>query len=324
MSDIRVISKPIMTELKKLDDLFKITMKSKVAIIDKISKYILKQKSKKIRPILTFLSAKNCGDITESSFRAAMMIELLHTATLVHDDVVDNADTRRGFASINAVWKNKVAVLMGDYFLSKGLLICIDANDFKILGVTSNAVKRMSEGELLQIQKSKQLDIDEKVYLKIISDKTASLLSASCEVGAMSATDNQEKIISMRNYGEYLGIAFQIQDDLLDYFGEKSILGKAIGMDIKEKKITLPLIYALKNSPKSSVKPIIKMLKKEIQKKQINYIIDFVRDSGGIEYAKAKADEYKSKAEKCLETFPESEAKQSLQNLLQFVTERNY
>ncbi|HEY9187179.1 MAG TPA: polyprenyl synthetase family protein [Ignavibacteria bacterium] len=324
MSEIKNISKPISNELRKLDELFKATMKSRVTIIDQISKFILRQKSKKIRPILTFLSAKNCGEVTPSSYRAAMMIELLHTATLVHDDVVDNADTRRGFASVNAIWKNKVAVLMGDYFLSKGLLICIDANDFKILGVTSNAVRRMSEGELLQIQKSKQLDIDEKVYFKIISDKTASLLSASCEVGAISATDNQDKIINMRNFGENLGIAFQIQDDLLDYLGETSILGKSTGMDLKEKKITLPLIYALKNSSKSSVKTIVKMLKNDLQKKQINYIVDFVKASGGIEYARSKAEEFISKAEKCLDIFPKSESKDSLLKLLHFVTERNY
>jgi octaprenyl-diphosphate synthase len=322
--DMKTISGPIKNELQHLDELFKNSMKSKVAMIDQISKFILKQKKKKIRPILTLLSAKNCGQITDSSYRAAIMVELLHTATLVHDDVVDNADTRRGFASVNAVWKNKVAVLMGDYFLSRGLLVCIDGDDYKILGITSNAVKRMSEGELLQIQKSKRLDIDEKIYFKIISDKTASLLSASCEVGALSATTDKDKVEFMRNYGEYLGVAFQIQDDLLDYIGEKSILGKSVGMDLKEKKITLPLIYALKNSGKSEVKVIAKILKDNIQKKQINYIIDFVKRSGGIEYTKTKAEEYISKAARCLDVFPESDSKASLNGLLEFVTERNY
>ena len=321
---MKTISKPINEELHYLDELFKNTMKSKVTMIDQISKFILKQKKKKIRPVLALLSAKNCGQITESTYRAAMMVELLHTATLVHDDVVDTADTRRGFASVNAIWKNKVAVLIGDYFLSRGLMICINGDDYKILGVTSNAVKRMSEGELLQIQKSKQLDIDEKIYFKIIADKTASLLSASCEAGALSTTSEKDKIENMRNYGEYLGIAFQIQDDLLDYLGEKSILGKSVGMDLKEKKITLPLIYAFKNSCKNDVKTISKLLKDNIQKKQINYIIDFVKKSGGIEYTKLKAEEYISKAGKCLDVFPESESKTSLNGLLEFVTERNY
>jgi len=324
MSDMKTISKPINDELNHLDELFRTTMKSRVTMIDQISKFILKQKKKKIRPVLALLSAKNCGGVNESSYRAAMMIELLHTATLVHDDVVDNADTRRGFASVNAIWKNKVAVLIGDYFLSCGLLICINGDDYHILGITSNAVKRMSEGELLQIQKSKQLDIDEKIYFKIISDKTASLLSASCEVGALSATKDPQKIESMRNYGEYLGIAFQIQDDLLDYLGEKSILGKSVGMDLKEKKITLPLIYAFKNSSKSEVKVITKLLKDNLQKKQISYIVDFVKNSGGIEYTKAKAGEYITKAEKCLDIFPDSDSKTSLHSLLEFVTKRNY
>jgi len=322
--DMKLISKPINEELRYLDDLFKSAMKSKVNMIDQISKFILKQKKKKIRPVLTLLSAKTCGQITDSSYRAAMMVELLHTATLVHDDVVDNADTRRGYASVNAIWKNKVAILIGDYFLSRGLMICVDGNDYKTLGITSNAVNRMSEGELLQIQKSKQLDIDEKVYFKIISDKTASLLSACCEVGACSATTDIVKIENMRNYGEYLGIAFQIQDDLLDYLGEKSILGKSIGMDLKEKKITLPLIHAFKNSSKSEVKIVIKLLKDNIQKKQINYIVDFVKKTGGIEYTRTKAEEYIVKAKKCLDVFPESESKTSLFNLLEFVTQRNY
>jgi octaprenyl-diphosphate synthase len=322
--DMKTISKPINEELRHLDELFKNTMKSKVNMIDQISKFVLKQKKKKIRPVLALLSAKNCGQITDSAFRAAMMVELLHTATLVHDDVVDNADTRRGVASVNAIWKNKVAILIGDYFFSRGLLICINGNDYKILGVTSNAVNRMSEGELLQIQKSKQLDIDEKIYFKIISDKTASLLSASCEAGALSATSDTEKIENMRNYGEYLGIAFQIQDDLLDYLGDKAILGKPVGMDLKEKKITLPLIYAFKNSNRSDVKAISKLLKDNIQKKQINYIIDYVKRSGGIEYTRLKAEEYIAKAGKCLDIFPDSDAKTSLNSLLEFVTERNY
>ena len=224
----------------------------KLPLVDLIARYILRQKGKRVRPLLVLLSAKICGGITESSYRAATLIEMLHTATLVHDDVVDDADTRRGLASINAVWKNKVAVLMGDYLLSRGLLLALKHHDHYFLNATSNAVKRMSEGELLQIQKSRHLNLDEPTYLKIISDKTASLFSACTDIGAASATDDPVLLQHMQEFGENVGLAFQIRDDLLDYLGRKSLLGKPTGEDIKEKKLTLPLIYALNASDKRS------------------------------------------------------------------------
>jgi octaprenyl-diphosphate synthase len=239
------IRKPVDVELKKFDVVFRDAMRSQVALVDVVTRYVLRQKGKRVRPLLVMLSAKLCGEVNESTYRAATLIELLHTATLVHDDVVDDADTRRGLASINAVWKNKVAVLMGDYLLSRGLLLSLQYGDHYFLNSTSYAVKRMSEGELLQIQKSRQLNIDEETYIKIISDKTGSLFSACTDIGAASTTQNQDKRNFLKTYGENVGLAFQIRDDLLDYLGRKSILGKSTGSDIKEKKLTLPLIYAL-------------------------------------------------------------------------------
>jgi octaprenyl-diphosphate synthase len=324
--DINNISESISKELLYLDDLFKDLIKSKVELISQVSQFILNQKRKKIRPILTLLSAKICGNINEDSYRAAMLIELLHTATLIHDDVVDNATTRRGVASINAVWDNKIAVLIGDYFLSEGLMLSIDKKDYGALCIISNVVKRMSESELLQIQsqRSTKIDVDEKIYFKIISDKTASLLSASCEIGAMSSTNDKNKIDNLRDYGEYLGISFQIQDDLLDYLGEQDVFGKSIGMDIREKKITLPLIYALNNSDTKDRNIILKYLENDLQDDEIKHIISFVNDSDGIEYTKSKADEFVIKAKKCLEVFPNSETKTSLLELVDFVVQRNY
>jgi octaprenyl-diphosphate synthase len=239
---------------------------------------------------------------------------------------VDTATTRRGFASVNAVWDNKIDVLIGDYFLSRGLILSINKKDYDSLGIISNVVNRMSESELLQTQKlkSNQVDIDEKFYFKVISDKTASLLSASCEIGAMSSTTDKDKIINLKNYGEYLGLSFQIQDDLLDYLGEQDVLGKSIGMDIREKKITLPLIYALNNSNAEDRNIILKYLENDLQDSEIKHIIDFVNNSDGIKYAKSKADEFVTKAKKCLEIFPDSESKTSLLEIVDFVVQRNY
>jgi octaprenyl-diphosphate synthase len=323
---INKISESMSKELLYLDDLFKDTIKSKIDLISQVSQFILNQKRKKIRPILTLLSAKICGGINETTYREAMLVELLHTATLIHDDVVDNAETRRGHASVNAVWDNKIAILIGDYFLSEGLMLTIAKEDYNSLGIVSNVVRRMSEGELLQIQnqKSKQIDIDEKIYFRIISDKTASLLSACCEIGAMSSTTDKNKIANLRDYGEYLGISFQIQDDLLDYLGEQDILGKSIGMDIREKKITLPLIYALNNSNIEDRNIILKYLENDLQDSEIKHIINFVNSSDGIKYAKSKADEFVTKAKQCLEIFPDSEPKKYLLELLDFVVQRNY
>lgn len=316
------ISKPVKEELENFQSIFKQSMKSKVGLVDLVAHYIIRQKGKKIRPILVLLSAKLSGEISDRTYRGAVLVELLHTATLVHDDVVDNADKRRGFASINAIWKNKVAVLMGDYLLSRGLLISVEGKDFDFLEVMTNTVKRMSEGELLQIQKTRKLDIDEVTYFNIISDKTASLLETCCVIGAMSATDNKELQYSMKKFGEYIGLAFQIRDDILDYDGKVSLIGKPVGGDIKEKKITLPLIYSLQQVDKNENARIKKIIKKGAKKDGINEIIDFVHRNKGIEYSEKIALEYAAKAKECLKLFPDSESKEALDTLVDFIIER--
>lgn len=321
-TDLSQINKPIKDELSRFNELFKESLKSKVALVDLVAGYVLKQKGKKIRPLLVLLSAKAAGGINERTYRGAIMVELLHTATLVHDDVVDGAETRRGLPSINAVWKNKVAVLMGDYLLSRGLTIAVDGSDFEALRVLTNTVKRMSEGELLQIGKTKKLDIDEETYYRIISDKTASLLSTCCEIGAGSTTDSKEQVEAMRNYGEALGIAFQIRDDILDYIGKKKLLGKPLGGDIKEKKITLPLIYSLRKVDAKESKKIIKLIKKG-KNENIKQVIGFVHEQNGIEYAYDAAKEYAEKAIGYLNHFPDSESKDALKALVDFVVDRN-
>ncbi|QOJ30496.1 MAG: polyprenyl synthetase family protein [Ignavibacteriales bacterium] len=297
-------------------------MRSKTPLVDLIARYVLKQKGKKIRPLLVMLAAKTQSEVNERSYRGAILVELLHTATLVHDDVVDNADQRRGFPSINAVWKNKVAVLMGDYLLSKGLMISVENKDFDFLEVMTDTVRRMSEGELLQIQKTRKLDIDEETYYKVISDKTASLLETCCEIGAMSAGASPEERISMKKFGEYLGISFQIRDDILDYEGTSKVFGKPIGGDIKEKKITLPLIYALRSVSKSQASDIRKLIKKEGKKDSVRQVIDFVHEQKGIEYAEAQAEIFAGKAKDCLKIFQDTPAKESLISLVDFVVQR--
>jgi octaprenyl-diphosphate synthase len=244
------------------------------------------------------------GGITDRTYRGATLVELLHTATLIHDDVVDNADKRRGFWSINAVFKNKIAVLMGDYLLAKGLMLAVDGKDFDFLGVITDTVKRMSEGELLQIQKTRKLDIDEETYFRIISDKTASLLQTCCSIGAMSTTDNQQYIKAMDSFGAAIGIAFQIRDDILDYEGNSGITGKPVGGDIKEKKITLPLIYSLNQAPKSESAKIIRIIKNGKGKEDIRNVINFVRQYKGIDYALNTANNYSAQAKKSLENIP--------------------
>lgn len=316
------ITHPIEDELSKFSELFKQSLKSKVTLLELVTRYILKQKGKKIRPILVLLSSDLCGGISERSYRGATLVELLHTATLVHDDVVDNAETRRNFPSINAVWKNKIAVLMGDYLLARGLMLAVDGNDFDFLRVITNTVKRMSEGELLQISKTRKLDIDEETYFKIISDKTASLLSTCCEIGARASTDDEKKVTTMKEFGENLGIAFQIRDDILDFIGTKNIFGKSLGADIKEKKITLPLIYALKNSPQEESKKIINLLKSKERKTKVDVVIKFVKMYEGIKYSEKVALEYSNKALSKLEQFQISESRLSLESLVSFVVER--
>jgi octaprenyl-diphosphate synthase len=297
-------------------------MKSKVGIVDLIANYIIKQKGKKIRPLLVLLSAKACGEISERTYRGATLVELLHTATLVHDDVVDNADKRRGLPSINAVWKNKIAVLMGDYLLSRGLMISIAGKDFDFLENITKTVQRMAEGELLQIKKTRKLDIDEETYFKIISDKTASLLETCSVIGAMSVTDKPEYISAMNSYGVSLGIAFQIKDDILDYEGSSRVFGKPIGGDIKEKKITLPLIFALRSVEKSEASYIRSLLKKIDSKNSVNEIINFVRTQNGIQYSENVMLKYANEAKTAIAGLHESEAKTSLLNLVDFVVSR--
>jgi octaprenyl-diphosphate synthase len=314
---------PVENELKKFDSIFRDAMRSQVALVDIVTRYLLRQKGKRVRPLLVMLSAKLCGEINDSTYRAATLIELLHTATLVHDDVVDDAETRRGLASINAVWKNKVAVLMGDYLLSRGLLLSLQYNDHYFLNSTSYAVKRMSEGELLQIQKSRQLNIDEETYIKIIGDKTGSLFSACTDIGAASTTQDPERRNLLKVYGENVGLAFQIRDDLLDYLGRKSILGKSTGSDIKEKKLTLPLICALQNSNRHEAVQALRYIKKGARQKEVTWVLDFVRANGGIDYSSRKAEEFAAIAKNSLVSFLDSPVKQSLLKFVSFVLERN-
>lgn len=319
---LKEISIPIKSELERFDDIFKAALRSNVGLVDLVARYIVRQKGKKIRPLLVLLSAKISGGVTERSYRGATLVELLHTATLIHDDVVDNADKRRGMWSINALFKNKVAVLMGDYLLSRGLMISVDGKDYDFLGVTTNAVKRMSEGELLQIQKTRKLDIDEETYFKVISDKTASLLETCCSIGAMSTTDNKDYIEAMRNFGHSLGMSFQIRDDILDYEGKSNLIGKPVGGDIKEKKITLPLIYSLNSVSKNEATRIRKILKNGNDKTKVKDVMQFVHENNGIDYALKIAQEFSDKAKDSLKIFPDSQIKFSMQALVDFVTER--
>lgn len=319
---LRELTAPVGTELDIFDDRLREAMKSKVAFVDLIVRYVVRQKGKRIRPALVLLSADACGGVNESTYRGASLVEILHTATLIHDDVVDDADTRRGIASINAVWKNKIAVLMGDYMLAKGLLLSIDNGDFKFLKITSEAVRRMSEAEILQIAKSRDLDLDEPTYLRIISDKTASLLSTCCQIGASSASDDPGRQEMMRAYGENIGMVFQIRDDLLDYTGRKSITGKPTGIDIKEKKLTLPLIHSLSNAPKSESRKIIALVKNGASGKDIQRIVDFAEEHGGIGYAQKRAEEYSSRALASIDPLPPSPAKESLRNFIGYMMDR--
>ncbi len=314
---------PIKPELEEFQEQFASVLKSKVALLDLIMKYILRQKGKKIRPVLVLLSAKLCGIINQRSYIAANLVELLHTATLIHDDVVDEAKTRRGIASINAVWKNKASVLIGDYLLSQGLLISLDNKEYDFLHATSEAVRRMSEGELLQIQKARNFDATEETYFKVISDKTASLIKSCCKLGALSTTNNSSMIQALSDFGENLGIAFQLRDDALDYTGRKSLLGKSTGNDLKEKKFTLPLIYSLDNAPKKRSAEIMKLIKSD-EKKKFEEVYYFVLEFGGIKYTAEKTKEYCSKAKESLHIFPESDSKNSMISLLNFVSEREF
>lgn len=320
--DLREISRPIEHHITAFEKVFSQAIKSKIGLVDLVTKYIVRQKGKRVRPLLVLLSGELCGGVNEKTYRGAALVEILHTATLIHDDVVDDADTRRGIASINAVWKNKIAVLMGDFLLAKGLLLSLDHDDFRFLKITSTSVRRMSEGELHQIQKSRQLDMDEPTYLQIIGDKTASLLSTCCEIGASSSSDDPEKHRLLREYGENVGLAFQIRDDLLDYVGRKSITGKPTGLDLSEKKLTLPLIHALSRAPKKEGKEIISGIKSGGKKMKVREVVEFVTRYGGLEYAASRAGHFAAQAKSSLGTFPDSPARQSLLAFADFVVQR--
>lgn len=320
-TSLAYIKSPIENELKIFEDKFKDSVKSKVPLLDTIMNYIVKRKGKQMRPLLVLHCAKLFGEVNESTYRGAALVELLHTATLVHDDVVDESNMRRGFFSINALWKNKVAVLVGDYLLSKGLLLSLKNKDFKALEILSSAVEQMSEGELLQMEKARKLDITEEVYFDIITKKTASLLASCCGIGASSTGVSEEVLEDVIAMGEAVGIAFQIKDDLFDYGDNK--IGKPTGIDIIEKKMTLPLIYALNVADKGERRKIIKIIKNSKKSKaDIQEVIQFVKIKGGIEYAQTRMLEYKKKAEDLLNSIPTESSTEYLKALIDYVIER--
>ncbi|WP_367865417.1 polyprenyl synthetase family protein [Pedobacter sp. WC2423] len=321
MPGINQIKKPIAADIAVFEEKFKASMHSDAPLLDRITHYIVKRKGKQIRPMFVFFAAKLCGGIIESTHRGAALVELLHTATLVHDDVVDNAYERRGFFSINALWKNKIAVLVGDYLLAKGLLLSVNNNEFRLLQIVSEAVKQMSEGELLQIEKVRRMDIGEELYFDVIRQKTASLIASCCACGAASAGADDETIEKMRLFGEKVGIAFQIKDDTFD-FGTDDV-GKPLGIDIKEKKVTLPLIYALNRAEKAEKKKMINLVKNHNDEPaKIQQIIDFVNEKQGVHYANEKMAQYQQEAFDILYTFEESEARTGLEQLVRYTTER--
>ncbi len=316
------IKAPVAEHMKIFESKFKDSMKSSVPLLDKITNYIVKRKGKQLRPMFVFLSAQTVGTINESTYRAAALIELLHTATLVHDDVVDDSNERRGFFSVNALWKNKIAVLIGDFLLSRGLLLSLDNDDFHLLKIVSTAVKEMSEGELLQIEKARRLDISEEIYYEIIRQKTASLVAACCASGAASVTQDKNLIAKFKEFGILTGMAFQIKDDLFD-FGSSEEIGKPTGIDIKEKKMTLPLIYALNQSTWMEKRKIINIIKTHnTNSDKVKIVIDFVIAKGGITYAEKIMLDYKNKALTLLKDFPESPSRNSLEQLVVYSIER--
>ncbi|MFK8060319.1 MAG: polyprenyl synthetase family protein [Polaribacter sp.] len=323
MNLVEQIKLPILKEIELFEEKFKESMLSKVPLLNRITYYIIRRKGKQMRPMFVFLVAKmvSNGGFDERTYRGASVVELIHTATLVHDDVVDDSNRRRGFFSVNALWKNKIAVLVGDFLLSKGLLLSIDNEDFDLLKLISIAVREMSEGELLQIEKARKLDITEAVYFDIVRKKTATLIAACCGIGAASVGANQDCIQQMRKFGEYIGVAFQIKDDLFDYSEEK--IGKPTGIDIKEQKMTLPLIHTLNTCSKKDKAWLINSIKKHNKdKKRVKEVINFVKENGGIEYTTTKMNGYKNKALAILENFPESEYKNSLHTMINYVVER--
>ncbi len=316
------IKAPVDNHIQEFEKRFRNSMKSKVPLLDKITRYIVKRKGKQMRPLFVFFTAGLCGEISERTYRAASLIELLHTATLVHDDVVDDSNERRGFFSLNALWKNKISVLVGDYLLSRGLLLAVDNDDFDLLKIVSRSVKQMSEGELLQLEKARNLDIKENIYFEVIQKKTASLIASCFECGAASAGADKETQEKLRLMGEYTGIAFQIKDDLLD-FSNGSDTGKPSGGDIKERKMTLPLIHLLDNSSYLEKRKIINIVKNHNQDPdKVAVLIEKVRKSGGIDYARRKMENNLQKAFEILDTFPDTSWRKSLHDLVQFTIDR--
>lgn len=322
MSKLNQIKAPILSEMKEFDIRFKGHLKSKTPLVDTVMGYMVKRKGKQLRPILVFLTAKMLGKVSDTTYVGASLIELMHTATLVHDDVVDDADMRRGFFSVNALWKNKVAVLIGDYLLSKVLLLAVEKKQYELLGTVSTAVKSMSEGELLQIEKARKLDITEDVYYQVIQQKTAVLLETCCVVGAQSVGEGVKVQEKMRQFGQELGLAFQIKDDLFD-FEKVNLTGKPSGIDIKEQKMTLPLINALQHTTSAKRKSIIRTIKKHHNRpKKVAEVVDFVRSSGGLEYARMKMDQHLDKAIEILHTFPQSPERDALEAVVAYTGER--
>ncbi len=321
MNQIDIIKQPIANELNLFEDKFKLAMKSNVALLDTIMTYIVKRKGKQVRPMFVFYCAKLFNGVTDATYRGASLVELLHTATLVHDDVVDDSDERRGFFSINALWKNKIAVLVGDYLLSKGLLLAVKNKDFKLLEIVSTAVEQMSEGELLQIEKARNLNLSEEIYFDIIRKKTASLIASCCAMGAASAGANQEQIEQMHLFGECIGIAFQIKDDLLDY-GDDDI-GKPTGIDLKEKKLTLPIIYTINNADKKTKNYIINSIKNyNTDKQRIAEVIKYVNEHDGIAYTRKVMIDYKNKAIDILKQLENKETADKLAMLVEYIIDR--
>jgi len=323
MKIVEQIKQPISFEMELFEQKFLISMSSKVALLNRITHYIVNRKGKQMRPMFVFLVSKMVanGEVSDRTYRGASVIELIHTATLVHDDVVDDSNRRRGFFSINALWKNKIAVLIGDFLLSKGLLLSIDNGDFDLLKIISIAVREMSEGELLQIEKARKLDITEEVYYEIIRQKTATLIAACCSLGAASIKPESKDVETMRKFGELIGMAFQIKDDLFDYGQEQ--IGKPTGIDIKEQKMTLPLIHVLNNCTSKDKKWLINSIKNHNKdKKRVKEVIGFVKDNGGLEYAITKMKAFQAEALQILQNYPESEYKNSLELMVNYVIER--
>lgn len=321
MMTVDEMKAPIDLELVEFEKRFRDNMKSKVPLLDKITHYIVKRKGKQMRPMFVFLTAKMLGEVCDDTYNSASLVELLHTATLVHDDVVDDANERRGFFSINALWKNKIAVLVGDYLLSKVLLLSIENKKYRSLEIVARAVREMSEGELLQIEKARRLDIDEEVYFEVIRQKTASLIATCCEAGAVSV-GKEEYAERMRKFGELVGLAFQIKDDIFDY-GMPGKIGKPTGIDIRERKMTLPLIYTLNNVDTKTKKELINIVKRHNENpKKVKKAIQLVIENGGIEYAYDKMMDLKSQALALLDDLPDNPSKKSLIGLVEYTTMR--